>query len=233
MPERHFVKYTFLKVDPAWRRLDPEQRAAHKREFVAACEDFASERLLRAFSTVGTRGDCDLMLLVAGHEPGADPRVPRGALPERPDAVVLDPALVPRHDQALRVLRRVAPRGAAQALEVPVRLSVREDARVVPAVAGRALQGHAGAHPHRPRVPADRPQHELLVRARRPGVRRRVRDRRARRLPRPRAAPAHDRGLRLHQARHPDLHLRLDLGRARPRRRSTARPLPDALSLSP
>ena len=63
MPERHFVKYTFLKVDPAWRRLDPEERARHKREFMAACEDFASERLLRAFSLVGTRGDADLMLL--------------------------------------------------------------------------------------------------------------------------------------------------------------------------
>ena len=63
MPERHFVKYTFLKVDPAWRRLDPERRASDKREFLAACEDFGAERLLRAFSTVGTRGDCDLMLL--------------------------------------------------------------------------------------------------------------------------------------------------------------------------
>ena len=63
MPERHVVKYTFLKVDPAWRRLPEEQRAADKREFVAACEDFAAERLLRAFSTVGTRGDTDLMLL--------------------------------------------------------------------------------------------------------------------------------------------------------------------------
>ncbi len=62
MPERHFVKYTFLKVDPAWRRLDAEQRGADKREFLAACEDFAAERLLRAFSTVGTRGDCDLMV---------------------------------------------------------------------------------------------------------------------------------------------------------------------------
>ncbi len=61
--ERHFVKYTFLKVDPAWRRLDEEERAEHKREFVAACENFAEERLLRAFSTVGTRGDADLMLL--------------------------------------------------------------------------------------------------------------------------------------------------------------------------
>jgi chlorite dismutase len=63
MPERHFVKYTFLKVDPAWRRLDDAERAQHKREFLAACEDFASERLLRAFSLVGTRGDADLMLL--------------------------------------------------------------------------------------------------------------------------------------------------------------------------
>ena len=63
MPERHFVKYTFLKVDPAWRRLSDEQRAEDKREFLAACEDFAAERLLRAFSTVGTRGDTDLMLL--------------------------------------------------------------------------------------------------------------------------------------------------------------------------
>src|SRR3954468_18733438 len=61
--ERHFVKYTFLKADPAGRRLDPEKRAQHKREFIAACEDFASQRLLRSFSTVGTRGDADLLLL--------------------------------------------------------------------------------------------------------------------------------------------------------------------------
>jgi chlorite dismutase len=63
MPERHFVKYTFLKVDPAWRRLDDGERGRHKREFLAACEDFASDRLLRAFSLVGTRGDADMMLL--------------------------------------------------------------------------------------------------------------------------------------------------------------------------
>ena len=63
MPERHFVKYTFLKLDPAWRRLEEAERAQHKREFLAACEDFAADRLLRAFSLVGTRGDADLMLL--------------------------------------------------------------------------------------------------------------------------------------------------------------------------
>ncbi len=63
MPERQFVKYTFLKVDPAWRRLDPSERETHKREVIAACEDYAQERLLRAFSLVGTRGDADLLLL--------------------------------------------------------------------------------------------------------------------------------------------------------------------------
>jgi chlorite dismutase len=63
MPQRHVVKYTFLKVDPAWRRLDEAERARHKREFIAACEDYSAERLLRSFSLVGTRGDADLMLL--------------------------------------------------------------------------------------------------------------------------------------------------------------------------
>src|ERR671929_738529 len=63
MPQRQFVKYTFLKLDKAWRRLDAGERAQHKREFIAACEDYAAERLLRSFSLVGTRGDADLMLL--------------------------------------------------------------------------------------------------------------------------------------------------------------------------
>ena len=63
MPARHFVKYTFLSVDPAWRRLDDEQRAADKREFIAACADFSDGHLLRAFSLVGTRGDAEVMLL--------------------------------------------------------------------------------------------------------------------------------------------------------------------------
>jgi chlorite dismutase len=63
MPDRQFIKYTFLKVDPAWRRLEPDERARHKREVMAACEDYAAERLLRAFSLVGTRGDADLLLL--------------------------------------------------------------------------------------------------------------------------------------------------------------------------
>jgi chlorite dismutase len=68
---RNFVKYTFLKVDPAWRRLDPDERRSHKREFAAACHEFGEDHFLRAYSLVGTRGDCDLM--VRAISPTLDP----------------------------------------------------------------------------------------------------------------------------------------------------------------
>src|SRR3954447_725755 len=59
---RHFVKFTFLKVDPAWRRRDPAERARDKEELAAACRDFAEDHFLRVYSTVRTRGDGDLMI---------------------------------------------------------------------------------------------------------------------------------------------------------------------------
>jgi chlorite dismutase len=59
---RNFVKFSFFKVDPAWRRLDAQERERHKQEFAAACDNFAADRFLRAFSLVGTRGDTDLLL---------------------------------------------------------------------------------------------------------------------------------------------------------------------------
>ncbi len=61
--DRTFVKFTFFKLDPAWRRRDAGERASDKAEFQAACDDFAEDRSLRAYSTVGTRGDVDLLLL--------------------------------------------------------------------------------------------------------------------------------------------------------------------------
>ncbi len=61
--DRTFAKFSFFKVDPAWRRRDADLRATDKQEFLAACEDFGIDRSLRAYSTIGTRGDVDLMLL--------------------------------------------------------------------------------------------------------------------------------------------------------------------------
>jgi len=49
---RNYVKFTFLKVDPAWRRRPAEEREADKREFLAACQEFGEDHLLRAYSLV-------------------------------------------------------------------------------------------------------------------------------------------------------------------------------------
>ena len=35
-----YVAYTFFKVDPAWRRLPVEERAAHKEAFAEVIADF-------------------------------------------------------------------------------------------------------------------------------------------------------------------------------------------------
>jgi chlorite dismutase len=68
---RNYVKFTFLRVDPAWRRRPAAERAEDKREFAAACRDFTEDHFLRTYSTVGTRGDCDL--LVRAVAPSLDP----------------------------------------------------------------------------------------------------------------------------------------------------------------
>ena len=60
--QRQFVKYTFLKVAPAWRGLPPDDQAVMKQEVADILETFAERMLIRVYSTVGTRGDCDLML---------------------------------------------------------------------------------------------------------------------------------------------------------------------------
>ena len=62
MPQRNFVKFTFFKVRPEWRRRSAEERAQDKREFAAALEDFGRDHFLRTYSLVGTRGDADLMI---------------------------------------------------------------------------------------------------------------------------------------------------------------------------
>jgi chlorite dismutase len=62
MPKRSFVKFTFLKVGSAWRRLTPDERAEHKRELAAALHAFGDEHFLRTYSLVGTRGDTDMLV---------------------------------------------------------------------------------------------------------------------------------------------------------------------------
>lgn len=58
-----YVAYSFYKVDPAWRRLPAEERAAHKLAFASVVDDFAGRMEgLRAYNVAGVRPDADFFL---------------------------------------------------------------------------------------------------------------------------------------------------------------------------
>jgi chlorite dismutase len=57
-----YVAYTFFKVDPAWRRLPVEERAAGKDAFAEVVEAWAGRLDVRTYSTAGVRPDCDFFL---------------------------------------------------------------------------------------------------------------------------------------------------------------------------
>jgi chlorite dismutase len=64
---RQFVRYAFYRLRPEWRARSPEDRQADKEAVVALLEQFAQRMVvLRTYSTVGTRGDCDFMLWTVG-----------------------------------------------------------------------------------------------------------------------------------------------------------------------
>ncbi len=65
---RQYVNFSFYKVDPAWRRLPPEERARGKCEFIDVVKTFEPEMLVIPYSLVGIRGDCDFMLWRIGYD---------------------------------------------------------------------------------------------------------------------------------------------------------------------
>ena len=67
MKEREFVRFTVLKLDPAWRRLPHEEREKHKDEFEALVGEWGRSMMIYAYSLVGTRGDADFLLWQAGY----------------------------------------------------------------------------------------------------------------------------------------------------------------------
>ncbi len=67
-PRRQYVNFTFYKIDPAWRRLPEDERTRGKQEFLRAVEEYQGKVLVIAYTTVGIRGDCDLMLWRISYE---------------------------------------------------------------------------------------------------------------------------------------------------------------------
>jgi chlorite dismutase len=59
---RQYVRFIFYKVQPEWRRLPSGERNAHRSELTDIVDRWADRMLLRTYSLIGMRGDCDLML---------------------------------------------------------------------------------------------------------------------------------------------------------------------------
>jgi chlorite dismutase/DNA-binding Lrp family transcriptional regulator/nitrite reductase/ring-hydroxylating ferredoxin subunit len=59
---RQFVKWSFFKIDPAWRALSAEERERGKQAFEAVVKHWASKIVLRPYTLVGLRGDADIGL---------------------------------------------------------------------------------------------------------------------------------------------------------------------------
>lgn len=66
--DRECVRFAFYRVDPAWRRLAPEEKERHKAEFVDVIGRHGRDFMVYAYSTLGTRGDSDFMLWQASRD---------------------------------------------------------------------------------------------------------------------------------------------------------------------
>src|SRR5918992_860836 len=65
---RQFVKFTFFKVMPEWRRLDELECDRQLRQFRGVVEDWMERNLIRCYSTIGTRGDVDFLIWQVSYE---------------------------------------------------------------------------------------------------------------------------------------------------------------------
>ncbi len=67
---RQFLSYAFFKLDTAFRRLSRDERAAAANEFAALTQRWSERNdfILRSYSLVGLRSDCDFMLWRISHD---------------------------------------------------------------------------------------------------------------------------------------------------------------------
>lgn len=60
---RQYIRYLFYKARPSWYDLSEEPRSNAREDLLATLEPFAQRlAVLRAYSTLGTRGDADFVL---------------------------------------------------------------------------------------------------------------------------------------------------------------------------
>jgi chlorite dismutase len=122
-----YVAYTLYRVDPAWRRLPVEERAAAKDAFAEVIEAWQERIGLHAYSLVGVRPEADLLLWKLTEryddlgELGAELNgTPLAAWLETPYSYLAAAKFSPYFDNSSRRgPRRVVPRGAPYLVVYP------------------------------------------------------------------------------------------------------------------
>jgi chlorite dismutase len=61
-----FVKYTFYRIDPAWRLLPAEERRAATDRFLISLAEFERHLTVRTYTLMGLRADAELMIWCVG-----------------------------------------------------------------------------------------------------------------------------------------------------------------------
>lgn len=64
--KNQYVKFSFFKVEGAWRAVAETDKRAAREEFAGLLAKFGESLIIRTYSTVGTRGDCDFLVWAIG-----------------------------------------------------------------------------------------------------------------------------------------------------------------------
>ncbi len=65
---RQVITFTFYQVDPAWRRLEEKERERGKEELIQILREYAKGLIIRSYSLVGLRANCDFLLWRIGED---------------------------------------------------------------------------------------------------------------------------------------------------------------------
>ena len=144
-----YVAYTLYRIDPAWRRLPVEERAAGKEAFAEVVEAWAGRMELRTYTTVGVRADVDFFFwkLTERYEDFADLAADLNATPlaaylETPYSYLAVAQPSKYFERERKRARRVVPRGAPYLVVYPF-VKKREWYALPMEDRRRAMQEHA------------------------------------------------------------------------------------------
>ena len=175
---RSYVKYTFFKADKSWRGLSDGEKSQGRGQFLAILDEFSDRMMVKSYSTVGTRGDADLLIWNACDqlEPiqhltsallstglGCHLETPYSYLAMTRKSIYTD---MHRHPGQEESRLRITPTEAKYLFVYPF---VKTRAWYAPGQ-GDASEDDGLPHHHGAQVPFGKNQYQLFLRAGRPGI---------------------------------------------------------------